>query len=136
VVELFREEAARQGLALRSTCSHEDLQFLLDEKLSEQVLINLVKNAMEALGKQEGGEILLHARLADGHLHIAVRDNGPGISEEDRENIFVPFFSTREAGSGIGLSFSRHVMNLHRGRILLMPGTAGGCEFQLHFPRT
>jgi len=135
VVELFKDGAALQGLALHSTCSHEGLQFLLDEKLSEQVLINLVKNAMESLSGQEGGEVYLEAYLKNGHLCIAVRDNGPGVAEEDRENIFIPFFSTREEGTGIGLSFSRHVMNLHRGQILLVSGAERGCEFQLHFPR-
>jgi len=96
----------------------EQLLVLADEKLISQVLINLVKNAVEALDQQETGEIELIGREnAAGQVEIVVRDNGPGIPSELMEEIFVPFFTTRENGSGIGLSLSRQIMRLHGGSL-------------------
>ncbi len=96
----------------------EQLLVLADEKLISQVLINLVKNAVEALDKQETGEIELIGRETPvGQVEIIVRDNGPGIPADLMEEIFVPFFTTRENGSGIGLSLSRQIMRLHGGSL-------------------
>ena len=96
----------------------EELLVLADEKLVSQVLINLVKNAVEALDKQEAGEIeLIGLKNQGGQVEILVRDNGPGIPPEMMEEIFVPFFTTRENGSGIGLSLSRQIMRLHGGSL-------------------
>jgi len=96
----------------------EELLVLADEKLISQVLINLVKNAVEALDNQETGEIQLIGREnSSGQVEILVRDNGPGIPTDIMEEIFVPFFTTRENGSGIGLSLSRQIMRLHGGSL-------------------
>ncbi|WP_321290751.1 ATP-binding protein [uncultured Sunxiuqinia sp.] len=94
------------------------LLLLADEKLISQVLINLVKNAVEALEGQEKGVIELSGREnQNGEVEILVRDNGPGISPELIDEIFVPFFTTRESGSGIGLSLSRQIMRMHGGSL-------------------
>ncbi|MFW6351288.1 MAG: sensor histidine kinase [Bacteroidota bacterium] len=96
----------------------QDLQIVADEKLFSQVLINLLKNAAEALEGQENGSIRIQTyRNREGKIEICINDNGPGIPPELLEEIFVPFFTTRETGSGIGLSLSRQIIRLHRGRL-------------------
>lgn len=95
-----------------------DLELFADEDLIAQVLLNLVKNAVEAVSGKELGSI--HVTVAFGankRPEICVADNGPGIPREILEQIFVPFFTTREKGSGIGLSLSRQIMRLHGGSL-------------------
>jgi len=84
--------------------------------LIEQVLINLLLNAFQATEEQAEAEIALEARIdAQNRPVIQVTDNGPGIVGESLDKIFVPFYSTRKGGSGIGLSLSRQIMRMHRG---------------------
>ena len=112
----------------------EQLLVLADEKLISQVLINLVKNAVEALDKQETGEIeLIGQETASGQVEIVVRDNGPGIPPDLMEEIFVPFFTTRENGSGIGLSLSRQIMRLHGGSLKASSVPGKETSFTLRF---
>ncbi len=95
-----------------------DLELLADENLISQVLLNLLKNALEAISKSPDARIQLIARISEKNRpEILVIDNGPGIPEEIIEQIFVPFFTTRENGSGIGLSLSRQIMRLHGGSL-------------------
>lgn len=95
-----------------------NLDLFADENLIAQVLLNLVKNALEAVGEKEDGHIRVVVDMAsNGRPEIQVFDNGPGIPREILEQIFVPFFTTREKGSGIGLSLSRQIMRLHGGSL-------------------
>lgn len=94
------------------------LELTADPKLIEQVLINLLLNAIQALDNQQNARIILSSLIDErGRILIQVIDNGPGIPEEALEKIFIPFFTTKEDGSGIGLSLSRQIMRLHRGTI-------------------
>ena len=111
----------------------ESLNLKADEKLVEQVLINLINNAIQALQKTEHPEIRLSAIKSNNHLIIRVSDNGHGIPKEIIGNIFIPFFTTREEGSGIGLSLSRQIMRLHEGSISVR-STPGETVFLLKFP--
>jgi two-component system, NtrC family, nitrogen regulation sensor histidine kinase NtrY len=89
-----------------------------DQNLISQVLINLLKNALEANENNPDGRIILSSSTAvNQHPEICVTDNGPGISEENLDEIFVPFFTTRQKGSGIGLSVSRQIMKVHGGNL-------------------
>lgn len=91
---------------------------MADENQIVQVLLNLIKNSRAALGNQPGGQIRLTTGTnSNGQFEISVTDNGPGIPPELLEEIFVPFFTTREQGSGIGLSLSRQIMRLHGGSL-------------------
>jgi len=95
-----------------------ELEFFADENQISQVLINLTKNALQANDKNHEGKIQIAAGLnADRRPEIRVTDNGPGIPGDILEQIFVPFFTTRENGSGIGLSLSRQIMRLHGGSL-------------------
>ncbi len=94
------------------------LQMEADPDLIEQVLINLLMNSVQALRGRPEGIIKLQASLNHrGRVVLQVTDNGPGVTPENLEKIFVPFFSTKEGGSGIGLSLSRQIMRLHHGAI-------------------
>ena len=100
----------------------------------EQVLINLIKNAMQAFDEQTEKKIELKAYTSDkGRPVIMVSDNGPGIDPEAMEKIFIPFFSTKKSGSGIGLSLSRQIMRVHEGRISVKSVLGEGTEFLLKF---
>jgi len=95
-----------------------DLELFADEDLISQVLLNLVKNALEAVLVNESGTIKISVTIAaNNRPEILVADNGPGIPREILEQIFVPFFTTREKGSGIGLSLSRQIMSMHGGSL-------------------
>ena len=92
---------------------------MADDKLLAQVFLNVVKNSIEAFGKcKEDDFISLSAdRNTDGRVVLTIKDNGPGMDAETLEKIFVPFFTTKESGSGIGLSLSRQIIRLHNGKI-------------------
>ena len=95
-----------------------DLEIFADQNLISQVLINLLKNALEANENNRNGKIRIAASVdINNHPEICVIDNGPGISEENLDEIFVPFFTTRQNGSGIGLSISKQIMKAHDGNL-------------------
>lgn len=106
------------GPEFKAICNPEDLEFFIDEKQISQVLINLAKNALQSVGAIKGGKVRMVAGIeSNGHKYIDVMDNGPGIPPEVMDEIFVPFFTTKSEGTGIGLSLSKRVMQLHGGSI-------------------
>lgn len=105
----------------------------LDPHLIEQVLINLVVNASEAVKEKEIRKITLSAFQENNHNVITVHDNGSGIPADVMEKIFVPFFSTKKSGSGIGLSLSKQIMLLHKGAIHVNSRVGEGSVFRLEF---
>lgn len=108
------------------------LEVYADRQLLDQVLINLVRNAADATRDIDSPEMRLSAKLDFGRVIIRITDNGPGIPEEIVDQIFVPFFTTRRTGSGIGLSLSRQIMTAHCGEIVVESG-AGGTTASLLF---
>lgn len=110
----FQEEQINFGVIHREF----NKEIIGDEKLLTQVMINLLNNSMDALKtKQDKSIKILVSEGQTGRLKISVTDNGSGIAPEEIEKIFVPFYTTRENGSGIGLSLSRQIMRLHKGSI-------------------
>jgi two-component system nitrogen regulation sensor histidine kinase NtrY len=100
----------------------------------EQVLINLLKNAIQAFDEQSDKEINLTAYSNEkGRAVISVKDNGAGIDPDALEKIFIPFFSTKKSGSGIGLSLSKQIMRQHEGNITVKSSLGEGTEFLLRF---
>lgn len=100
------------------TVKNPDLEFFADQNLISQVLINLLKNAVESNENNNKAKILITASEGfNGHHEICVIDNGPGIPLENLDEIFVPFFTTKENGSGIGLSISKQIMRVHGGNL-------------------
>jgi len=105
-----------------------------DEKLLEQVLINLINNSRNALKDTADPRIELTGRAGRDHIILEVRDNGCGIPDEILGSIFIPFFTTREEGSGIGLSLSRQIMRLHGGSISVKSAPGSETIFMLKLP--
>jgi nitrogen fixation/metabolism regulation signal transduction histidine kinase len=111
-----------------------NLELVADEELLDQALINLMRNAIEALRDQESGQITLSAyRDPNSRIVIAIADNGPGIPEERREKVFIPFFSTKRRGSGVGLSLVRQIAAAHGATAHIFDGPNGGAEVRLRF---
>ena len=114
---LFKAEFQSKGIRLTwpSPCTAE---LEADRQMLEQVLINLIKNSMEALGSSPDPEIELSCQGETGeHVVLVVRDNGEGIPEDKLDQVFVPFFTTRQEGSGIGLSLCKQIIRSHHGTI-------------------
>jgi signal transduction histidine kinase len=120
VFTLFQPETLARSIdfTLHLPAGGGDIVLHADPGLLEQVLINLIKNAIDAVADRPGGSISIHLqRLNHQRIQIQVIDNGPGIAESLLEQIFVPFFTTKTHGSGIGLSLSRHIISQHKGSI-------------------
>lgn len=106
----------------------------IDRLQIEQVLINLVKNAKEACSKQENPVITIKPHQSfTWQCIITVQDNGEGILPEVQERIFVPFFTTKSSGPGIGLTLCKQIMNRHGGNITVDSEIGKGTCFTLHF---
>jgi two-component system, NtrC family, nitrogen regulation sensor histidine kinase NtrY len=119
---------------LTFTLKYPDLEIFADQNLISQVLINLVKNALEANENNQNGKIIIASGVdIYNRPEICVIDNGPGISEENLDEIFVPFFTTRENGSGIGLSISRQIMRVHGGNLTVRSNPDKETIFCLNF---
>ena len=111
-----------------------ELEVLADPELLSQVLINLLKNAMEALAKQNNPSISLIMRArGEKSIVIIVKDNGPGIPPDVLENVFIPFFTTKDRGSGIGLSISKQIIQQHKGVLTVRsePGKGTTCTIMI-----
>jgi signal transduction histidine kinase len=105
-----------------------------DTSLVEQVLINLVVNAIEAVKDKHEARIVLSANMdSKNKVVIRVADNGSGMPPEMIDKIFIPFFSTKKTGSGIGLSLCKQIMMLHKGNIQVYSEEGKGTSMMLHF---
>jgi signal transduction histidine kinase len=118
VIGLMKEELKSNEVEVQTEVLPADLEILCDPDQISMILINLIKNASESIQNQADRTICLRA-LGQGDMGsaIQVEDHGPGIIPEAQERIFVPFYTTKRTGSGIGLAISRQIMNLHRGSL-------------------
>jgi len=118
IEKLMEEEIRKCGFEFVVSVDPESLEFTADDQLIEQVLINLLKNAMHALNGRQNGKIQLLAFMNKrGRITLQVIDNGPGILKDVLDKIFIPFFTTKPSGSGIGLSLSKQILRLHNATI-------------------
>lgn len=131
---LLSTQLTQDEIGLRTTVEPADLCLQADCQLMEQVLINLVLNAADAVRRQPQPRIRLRAYQQDGgRTIIEVADNGPGIPAEVLDSIFIPFFTTRPGGTGIGLSLAKQILHLHQANIKVQSGPDEGTVFQLEF---
>jgi len=115
---LMKSRLNEENIDLRITKKGLRDELIGDEKLLNQVMINILNNAMDALKNTEHKRIVISvSENTMGRPKINISDNGKGIPPEEIEKIFIPFYTTKECGSGIGLSLSRKIMRLHRGSI-------------------
>ena len=134
IERLMRPSLASKNIDLYFELSNLQLQVKIDSYLIEQVLINLIVNARDALQNIENPEIYVTAKATtDGYTVIKVIDNGNGIPQEIQETIFVPFFTTKKNGSGIGLSLCKQIMMLHKGKIQIHSEENKGTAISLLF---
>ena len=121
MVELACHQHPCEHIRFHTEITPADLIVYADENLISQVVINLLKNAIQAIGNQPDGRIELKASCNDmEEIWIEIKNNGPEIPAEIAEHIFIPFFTTKEGGSGIGLSISRQIMRLSGGSLTLL----------------
>lgn len=131
---LMQPTLEQKSIELEIILKDPDLVLEADTNLVEQVLINLVVNAIEAVKDRPDPRIILSSYLSNNkRTVIKVTDNGAGMPEEIMDKIFVPFFSTKKHGSGIGLSLCKQIMMLHRGNIQVQSQEGQGTAFQLQF---
>jgi signal transduction histidine kinase len=110
--------------------SRVDVELVADPELMEHVFINLLLNAVEATKNQANPKVDIYTTLTQkGQLNIHMTDNGEGIDGEIMEKIFIPFFTTRKNGSGIGLAITKQILHLHQAEILLKSEPGKGTEF-------
>ncbi|ELR73094.1 response regulator receiver domain protein [Fulvivirga imtechensis AK7] len=131
---LLKREIEDNHIKANIRVDPENLTINADKELIEQVLINLIKNAAQAFDEQTNRLVELKAYVDEkSRPVISVRDNGNGIDDEALEKIFIPFFTTKKSGSGIGLSLSRQIMRQHQGMLGVKSKLDEGTEFFLRF---
>jgi two-component system, NtrC family, nitrogen regulation sensor histidine kinase NtrY len=134
VHSLLEPKIKEQNIIFRRTIVPRDLKITADPDLIEQVLINLVINSIHALKDVKNPTIkILALTSSNNRISISVSDNGHGIKPDIMEKIFVPFFTSKKEGSGIGLSLSREIMRLHKGNITVKSKPGEETSFTLHF---
>ncbi len=132
-IKLLMDSALKgKNIQFRIEINPSHLEINADSDLIEQVLINLLNNAIQSLSDNENGKVLLSAQIDDlGRALLKVTDNGSGISEENLERVFIPFFTTKKEGSGIGLSISQQIIRAHGGRISVISKPNEGTTFTI-----
>ena len=122
MIELTQHQNSCDNITFCTNITPADLIVYADENLISQVVINLLKNAVQAIGTQPDGQIEIQAYCNETEeILIEIKNNGPTIPAEVADHIFIPFFTTKEGGSGIGLSISRQIMRLSGGSLTLQP---------------
>ena len=129
---LMKKVLDKNGIQLETSCTMQGMEIYADQDMVQQVLINLMVNAKDALQGRKNKKIWLTAAKKNGKVIIQVKDNGPGIDQENVDKIFIPFFTTKKKGSGIGLSLARQIMRMHKGSIYFQSG-GEGTVFTLEF---
>lgn len=131
---LLEEQMSETGIELECEVVPESLSVMADKNLMEQILLNLLNNASDAVSGVEGAKIVLRASLlGHGKVIIQVKDNGCGISKSFLDDIFTPFFTTKETGTGVGLSLSRQLARLNNANLSAQSDEGKGSCFQLLF---
>lgn len=132
VVTLMQADLDKGLIQVQKQVKGDKLKFSGDPHLLEQVLINLLKNAIDALAETENAQIQLNAFTdTSNRICLQVVDNGAGIPENKMEEIFIPFFTTKEQGSGIGLSLSRQIIRMHQGSLNLQSQEGSGTSVSI-----
>ena len=122
---LYDKKFADDGILL-SVDIPEDIFIFADKSMMEQLLINLLNNAIDAVDQSELKEISISARKQDDKFSLQVTDTGRGLSPEDLEKVFIPFYTKKKHGSGIGLSLARQIMRKHGGRVSMRSSLGEG----------
>ncbi|HEV2596170.1 MAG TPA: ATP-binding protein [Sphingomicrobium sp.] len=132
IMRLALANASERKINARVDVEPRTLSLTADPELLAQALLNLLRNSIRATAALEPAIVILDlSRETSGHFRIEVRDNGPGILKERRDDIFLPFYTTHKGGSGVGLSFARQVALAHGGSICALDAAEGGANLRM-----
>jgi signal transduction histidine kinase len=137
VILLSESEALMKGCQICFESYEEDLNTSIDVKQMKQVILNIVRNAMDAIGELEedrSGRIDIMTRRDGSYAEITIRDNGKGMDSATKAKLFDPFFTTKAAGTGLGLSVSYRIVRNHGGTIRVASSAGEGTEFKIYLP--
>ena len=136
VLDLQSHEAVRRGIAISISESGDLPPLYVDPIMLEQVLFNLIRNAMEAMSDTPANQRTLAIMLSREHeyLQVIIADRGTGINPEQMEQLFKPFFTTKDTGMGMGLNICRSIIEYHQGRLWVENNPGGGCRFIFTVP--
>jgi two-component system sensor histidine kinase HydH len=121
-----------QPVTLKATLPPRLSPVVLDPNEFRRAIVNIVRNALEAM--PSGGTLEVAADLSDEHLTVTIRDSGPGIAEHVKEQIFTPFFTTKDQGTGLGLAIAHKIVEGHRGVIEVDTAPGAGSAFTIRIP--
>jgi len=130
----FYDDMNKSKISLNTHITDPDLGVRADRALLEQAFINLIRNSMEALAGREDGKIELRAQQKSGRIFMEVSDNGPGIPADIQPQVFIPFFTTKASGTGIGMSIVRKIIVLSGGSITFRSDPGQGTTFRILLP--
>ena len=134
MVLLFEDEARERNIQIGFKLDKADAEIFADHQQFEMIFLNLLRNSFDAFSEtQQNKDLMLRVHESEKGQLITVEDTGSGISEELLDQVFVPFFSTKEKGSGVGLSLVRQIMNNHEGFIRLESVPGEGTVVSLFF---
>jgi len=133
---LLSDESEKRGIKILYKPILSGLKLIADKGMIEQIIINLIKNSFEAINQTNNPRINISAWTdINNHVLIDISDNGEGIPQDIQDKIFIPFYTTRKNGTGIGLSLSRQLANIQGGALVLNKSTDQGTTFTLKFNR-
>jgi len=132
--ELALMGTRQKGISIKVDADLPGIMIVADRIQIQQVLLNLLRNAAEAVADREGGTIALLAEARERMVQISVADNGPGLADEIRDRLFQPFVSTKKTGMGVGLSICHNIATAHEGQLWAEPNPGGGTIFRLSLP--
>jgi two-component system, NtrC family, nitrogen regulation sensor histidine kinase NtrY len=131
VIEIFRHD---DNVDIELSTSLQEVTVMADKDQILRVFNNLIKNAIQAADLGRHCKINIHIQGTEKNYAISIRDNGTGISPEQRAKLFVPYFTTKSTGSGLGLAMCRQIIESHRGTIELESTSDQGTEFTITLP--
>jgi two-component system sensor histidine kinase HydH len=131
-VSLLEKPARDKRLTIKTDLGADLPPIEFDSMRMEQVLVNLVSNAIEA--SPVGGAVLVTTRRRGNEVSVEIADSGPGIPPENREKIFIPFFTTKSRGTGLGLAIVMKIVGSHHGRVEVLENPDGGAVFKISLP--
>jgi signal transduction histidine kinase len=132
---LLATEAGRHSVTITTEIDESTPNLLVDRVQLQQVFMNLMLNAIEAM-KDEGGELTITSRLnAEGALYVSISDTGVGLAEDSKDEIFDPFHSTKPQGTGMGLTITRSIVESYGGRVWASNNEGPGATFYFTLPR-
>jgi signal transduction histidine kinase/DNA-binding response OmpR family regulator len=132
ILQTFEAELAERSIQMDIDLDPELLDAELDKASLAQAVESVVRNSMDAM--PTGGKISITSKKKNGQAEIRIADSGPGMRAEDESRVFLPFYSTKERGMGLGLTIARRILREHQGELKLASNDEGGAAFALRFP--